>query len=357
MHPSLLARSGAILDTMSVEGTTRRVGPPQLSAGSRFGGYRIEGTLGHGGMGIVYLARQLELDRPVALKVIRPELAGDQHFRGRFRSESRTAASIEHSRVVTVFGAGELDGLLYVAMRYVPGKDLGQLIATGGALPPGGVAELIAQVADGLDAVHAAGLVHRDVKPANVIVAGPVEGSASATAYLTDFGLAKAAAATDGLTVTGELIGSVDYMAPEQIEGRRVDARADVYALGCVLLHAVTGRVPFPDRESSAKMWAHLNEPAPAAGSRNDAASALDPVIRRAMAKDPADRFPSAGDFGRAALAALRHEAVIEPERTVGAGEAAPTETARLDTEPTPVRTRKLPTRRPRRRKRRFLLA
>src|SRR5215203_3720487 len=202
MHPSLLARSGAMLDTMSVEGTTRRVGPLILSAGSLFGGYRIEGTLGHGGMGIVYLARQLELDRPVALKVIRPELAGDRHFRARFRSESRTAASIEDPRVVTVFAAGELDGLLYVAMRYVPGDDLGRLIAIRGALPPQRAAELMAQVAGGLAAVHAAGLVHRDVKPANVIVADG-EGDSGPAAFLTDFGLAKAAAATDGLTATG----------------------------------------------------------------------------------------------------------------------------------------------------------
>jgi len=177
-------------------------------------------------------------------------------------------------------------------------------------------------------------------------------------AFLTDFGLAKAAAATDGLTATGEVIGSVDYMAPEQIEGRRVDARADVYALGCVLLHAVTGRVPFPDRESSAKMWAHLNEPAPAAGSRNDAASALDPVIRRAMAKDPANRFPSAGDLGRAAVAATRGEAVTEPEHVVGAGEAAPLpETVRLSRDPALPPTDPLPRPRRRRRALAFLVA
>jgi Protein kinase domain/PASTA domain len=335
---------------MSVEEETLRpTGPISLSAGARFGGYRIERTLGHGGMGIVYLAYQLELDRLVALKVIRPELAHDDHFRARFRSESRTAASIHHPRVVTVFGAGERDGLVYVAMRYVAGNDLGQLIAARGALPADRAAELIAQVADGLDAVHAAGLVHRDVKPANVIV----ENDGRTAAYLTDFGLAKVAAATEGLTATGEVIGSVDYMAPEQIEGARIDARTDVYALGCVLFHTVSGRVPFAHRESSAKMWAHLNEPPPAARSWNrDVPKALDRVIQRAMAKDPANRFPSAGDLGRAARAAVRGKRVTEPERAVGSGEAAAAETVPIATEVAPAPT--VPLRR-RRKKRRWM--
>jgi Protein kinase domain/PASTA domain len=340
---------------VSVEGTTQGPASVLLSVGSRFGDYRIEGTLGHGGMGIVYLARELGLDRLVALKVIRPELAHERHFRARFQTESRIAAAIEHPRVVTVFGAGELDGLLYVAMRYVPGDDLGRLIATRGALPSAEAAGLIDQVAEGLDAVHAAGLVHRDVKPANVIVAERETDSGPA-AFLTDFGLAKAAAATDGLTATGEVIGSVDYMAPEQIEGRLIDARTDVYALGCVLFHAVSGRVPFPDRESSAKMWAHLNEPPPPAGARYGS-RALDRVIRRAMQKDPARRFPSAGDLGRAALAAVRGEAVTEPERAVGAGEAAPADTVPIRTEVAPGPTEPLPRRRRKGRGRRRVLA
>jgi hypothetical protein len=342
---------------MSVEGTIGGSAATELAAGSAFGGFRIERTVGRGGMGIVYLARELRLDRLVALKVIRAELATEESFRARFRSESLTAASVEHPRVVTVFGAGERDGLLYVAMRYVPGRDLGRLIAARGVLDAEGAADLIAQVADGLDAVHAAGLVHRDVKPANVIVAEPAPGELHAAAYLTDFGLAKAIASTSGLTATGEVIGTVDYMAPEQIEGRRVDARTDVYALGCVLFHTVTGEVPFPERVSTAKMWAHLNEPPPATGSRaGDRASALDPVIRRAMAKEPADRFPSAGDLGRAAVAAVRGEAVTEPERLVGAGEAAPLpETVRLDAETTLAPTDRLPRRRGGRRRRRLI--
>jgi serine/threonine protein kinase len=335
---------------MSVEGTTRGGAPGALAAGSEFGGFRIERTLGHGGMGIVYLATELRLDRQVALKVIRADLAGDDSFRARFRSESRTAASVEDPRVVTVFGAGENKGLLYVSMRFVPGRDLGRLVDADGALSPGDAARLIAQVADGLDAVHAAGLVHRDVKPHNVIV--DEEGDA----HLTDFGLAKAMGATTGLTATGQVIGTVDYMAPEQIEARRVDARTDVYALGGVLFYAITGGVPFAERESSAKMWAHVNEPPPSVGGGR--AGVLDPVIRRAMAKDPADRFPSAGDFGRAAVAATRGEAVTEPEHVVGAGEAAPLpETIRLSRDPALPPTDSQP--RPRRRGRTvaFILA
>jgi serine/threonine protein kinase len=311
---------------MSVEGRTRGNAPGALGAGSKFGGFRIERTLGHGGMGIVYLATELRLERQVALKVIRTELAADEDFRARFRSEQLTAASVEHPRVVTIFGAGELDGLLYVSMRYVPGSDLGRLVEGEGALSPDEAARLIAEVADGLDAVHAAGLVHRDVKPHNVII------GKDGHAYLTDFGLAKAMAATSGLTATGQVIGTVDYMAPEQIEARRVDARTDVYALGGVLFHALTGQVPYADRESSAKMWAHVHKDPPTAGRR---ASVLDPVIGRAMAKDPADRFLSAGDMGRAAVAATRGEAVTEPEHVVGAGEAAPLpETVRLSRDP-----------------------
>ena len=325
---------------MSVEGTTRGEARGALAAGTTFGGFRIERTLGHGGMGIVYLATELRLERQVALKVIRSDLAGDEDFRARFRSESRTAAAVEDPRVVTVFGAGEVDGLLYVSMRYVPGRDLGRLVDADGPLPPEEAARLIAQVADGLDAVHAAGLVHRDVKPHNVIV------GEDGDAYLADFGLAKAMGATTGLTATGQVIGTVDYMAPEQIEAQRVDARTDVYALGGVLYHAITAKVPYAERESSAKMWAHVNEPPPSAGRRG---SVLDPVIRRAMAKDPADRFPSAGDLGRAAVAATRGEAVTEPEHVVGSGEAAPLpETVRLSRDPTIPPTDPQP--RPRRR-------
>jgi serine/threonine protein kinase len=290
-----------------------------------FAGYRIERALGRGGMGVVYLATELGLERRVALKVIRNDIADDERFRERFRSESRTAASIEDPRVVTVYAAGERDGLAYVAMRYVSGVDLQRLTAARGPLSPERAAAVIEQVGEGLDAVHAAGLVHRDVKPANVIVAEDEPDREDPKAFLTDFGLAKTVASTSGLTATGEVIGTVDYMAPEQIQAERVDARADVYALGGVLFFAITGEVPYSAADSSAKMWAHLNEPPPSASSRGSGREVLDPVIRRAMAKDPGRRYPSAGDLGRAAVAAVRGEAVTQSEHAVGSGEAAPT--------------------------------
>lgn len=312
----------------------------EFATGSDFAGYRIEGVLGRGGMGIVYLAGEPELDRLVALKVIRAELADDQAFRRRFASESRAAAAIEHPNVISVYRAGEHRGRPYLAMRYVPGRNLQTRIAAEGRLRPDRAASLTYEIAEGLDAIHAAGLVHRDVKPANIIVSDRNKGM---SAYLTDFGLAKSAASESGMTRTGEVIGSLDYLAPEQIEGHRVDARTDVYALGCVLFELLTGTVPFPGRESSAKLWAHLNEPPPSVDRWPDRALAeLDPVVRRATAKNPEDRFPSAGDLGRAAIAAAAGVAVTEPERHVGAGDAA-ADTTSIASE-APGTTRRVPT-------------
>ncbi|MGZ5356830.1 MAG: protein kinase domain-containing protein [Solirubrobacterales bacterium] len=312
----------------------------EFATGSDFAGYRIEGVLGRGGMGIVYLAGEPELDRLVALKVIRAELADDQAFRRRFASESRAAAAIEHPNVISVYRAGEHRGRPYLAMRYVPGRNLQARIAAEGRLRPDRAASLTYEIAEGLDAIHAAGLVHRDVKPANIIVSDRNKGM---SAYLTDFGLAKSAASESGMTRTGEVIGSLDYLAPEQIEGHRVDARTDVYALGCVLFELLTGTVPFPGRESSAKLWAHLNEPPPSVDRWPDRALAeLDPVVRRATAKNPEDRFPSAGDLGRAAIAAAAGVAVTEPERHVGAGDAA-ADTTSIASE-APGTTRRVPT-------------
>jgi hypothetical protein len=309
----------------------------EFATGSDFAGYRIEGILGRGGMGIVYLAHEPELGRLVALKVVRAELADDQAFRRRFTSESRAAAAIEHPNVISVYRAGEDRGRPYLAMRYVPGRNLQARIAAEGPPPPDRAASLTYEIAEGLDAIHAAGLVHRDVKPANIIVS---DRDGATSAYLTDFGLAKLAASDSGMTRTGEVIGSLDYLAPEQIEGRRVDARTDVYALGCVLFELLTGTVPFPDRESSAKLWAHLNEPPPSVDRRPDRALAeLDPVVSRAMAKNPEDRYPSAGDLGRAAIAAAAGVAVAEPERQVGAGDAAADTMPLASEAPGPTRT------------------
>src|SRR5215211_100138 len=201
--------------------------------GTTVGGYRVEAEVGRGGMGVVYRAEQLGLGRTVALKLIAAELAQDRGFRERFERESRLAASIEHPNVIPVYEAGEADGVLYISMRYIDGSDLRALISSGGRLDPRRAAALLGQVGNALDAAHGLGLVHRDVKPANVLVAG--EG-AQEHAYLTDFGLTKRAASHGGLTKTGEWVGTVDYVSPEQIQGHGLDARTDVYSLGCVLV-------------------------------------------------------------------------------------------------------------------------
>ena len=292
----------------------------QLEGGSRFAGFEIESVLGAGGMGVVYRATQLALDRTVALKLITPDFASDEDFRERFKRESRLAASIEHPNVVTVYEAGEDEGRLYIAMRYVEGTDLYALIAAEGALEPARAADLLSQVAGALDAAHASGLVHRDVKPANILIEDGDH------AYLTDFGLTKRTASV-GPTKTGQWVGTADYVAPEQIKGEPVDARADVYALGCVLYHMLTGKPPFIRDSEVAKIWAHMNDPPPSLVESGAGPSpAFDGVIRRAMAKAPGDRFPSAGDLGRAATAALEGRAIIEPERSIAAGAAAPAE-------------------------------
>jgi serine/threonine protein kinase len=290
--------------------------------GAVIGGYRIEAGIGRGGMGVVYRAEEVRLGRQVALKLIAPELADDPDFRQRFQRESRLAASIDHPNVIPVHAAGEVDGLLYIAMRYVDGTDLRALLQSEGRLDPQRAAYITAQVAAALDAAHARGLVHRDVKPANVLIARVGDRE---HAYLTDFGLTKHTSSLGGLTKTGAVVGTIDYVAPEQIQGGSLDARTDVYALGCVLHQALTGQVPYLRDSDVAKMYAHLSEPPPAATAVVPALPPeLDNVIARAMAKDQEGRYPSAGDLGRAGLAATERRAPEEPERSVARGEAAP---------------------------------
>ncbi len=214
-----------------------------LSPGDVFGGYRIEAVAGRGGMGVVYRAVQLDLGRPVALKLIAADRAADPDFRERFQRESRMAAAIDHPNVVPVHGAGEEDGQLYLAMRYVRGTDLHALIKREGPLAPERAAAIVAQVASALDAAHAAGLVHRDVKPANVLLGGSER---EEHAYLSDFGLTRLLASETQLTETGQWMGTIDFSAPEQLSAHRIDARADVYSLGCVLHAALVGTPPFP---------------------------------------------------------------------------------------------------------------
>jgi Protein kinase domain len=304
----------------------------ELSGGDEFAGYRIERRLGRGGMGILYLAVEPGLDRHVALKLIAPEAAAEEVFARRFAEESRIAASIEHPNVVPIYAAGEEGGVPFIAMRYVSGSDLSRRIAREGRLAPEQAVALIAQVGHGLDAIHAAGLVHRDVKPANVLLSAA---DGADHAYITDFGVARNVATQSGLTQTGRFVGTLDYVAPEQISGGAVDARVDVYALGCLLFKLLTGEVPFPREGEAARLYAHLNDPPPAPSLyAPEVSMALDDVAVRAMSKQPDDRYPSAGDLGRAAVAALSGAPVTVPERTVATGAAATVETRRMSPEP-----------------------
>ena len=285
------------------------------AVGETFGEYTIESVLGRGGMGTVYLATQARLQRKVALKVITPELAHDDEFRARFLRESQLAASLDHPNVIPIFDTSEIDGVLYLAMRYVAGPSLQTLIRERGPLLAEEALRIAEQVGSALDAAHRAGLVHRDVKPANILIAEP-----ESHVYLCDFGLAKRTGSL-GLTRTGSFLGSVDYCAPEQIEGRPVDGRADVYALGSVLFHCLSGRPPFPRDTEFAVLQAHLGDPAPTLFTvRAGLPQALDEVFATAMAKNPDNRYQTAG----ALTVALREAAASGAPREDGATRAAP---------------------------------
>jgi predicted Ser/Thr protein kinase len=275
--------------------------------GSEIGGFRIESVLGRGGMSVVYLAEQTRLGRKVALKVLASGLGDDGQFRDRFLQESHLAASLDHPNVIPIYDAGEDEGCLYIAMRYVEGRDLGEVLKSEGALGLGRTLFIIDQVAGALDAAHEHGLVHRDVKPANVLLVG-----ASDRVYLTDFGVAKPTTSA-GLTRTGFFIGTPDYSAPEQIEGREVGERVDVYALGGVLYSCLTGQVPFQRDTEVAVLQAHLMEPPPKLKDlRPDLPRGLDRVIAKAMAKSKDDRFETCGELAAAAQAAA-HERPTAP--------------------------------------------
>jgi serine/threonine protein kinase/DNA-binding beta-propeller fold protein YncE len=294
----------------------------EITIGSVLAGYRIEGLAGEGGMGRVYRATQIALSRQVAVKLIAPELASEPDFRARFTRESRLTAAIEHPNVIPVYEAGEADGRLFIAMRWVEGTDLRSVILTEGRLEPGRAVAIAEQVAAALDAAHMGGLVHRDVKPANVMLTST---HGQEHVYLTDFGLTKRAGSETALTRTGAFVGTPDYMPPEQIKGERADARTDVYALGCLLFHALTGRTPYDRDTEVAKMYAQLHDPPPKASETAPGTPpVLDAVIARALAKDADERYPSAGDLGRAARAALTGGDPSQPERSLATGLAAP---------------------------------
>jgi WD40 repeat protein len=260
----------------------------EIGDGALVGGYRITRLLGRGGMSTVYVARDTRLDRDIALKVIAPELADDPAFVERFRTESRLAAALEHPAVVPVYDAGEANGVFYIAMRLVGGKDLRRLLADTGSRDLDEALRLVAPVADALDAAHALGLVHRDVKPGNILVAD------DGRSYLTDFGLTKATGQATAESAAGRLVGTIDYMSPEQIRGDEVDGGADQYSLACVLFECVTGRPPFARDSELATLWAHVEEVAPLPSSlRPDLPAVVDEAIALALAKEPSERFPS----------------------------------------------------------------
>ncbi len=284
---------------------------PSLETGTEVSRYRVERLVARGGMGLVYRARDIRLDRPVALKVLSPELSDDDRFRERFVRESRLAAAVDHPNVIPVYEADDWDGLLYIAMRFVEGVDLHTVLATNGRLDPAAALPLLAQAADALDAAHRVGLVHRDVKPGNFMLAGAEADRLppGTHVYLTDFGLTKRASSVSGLTRTGQFLGSLHYVAPEQIRGEEVDARTDTYALGCVAFEMLTGRPPFDMDGEAGLLWAHMSTAPPSlCAVRPDLPPAVDDAIAGAMAKDPADRPATCAEFVaglRASLTAL----------------------------------------------------
>ncbi len=270
-----------------------------LAAGSQVAGYRLERQIGAGGMAVVFLARDERLQRQVALKILDPALAADEEFRNRFIRESRAAAAVDDPNIIPIFKAGEADGMLFIAMRYVPGGDVRTLVRTTGPLSAGRALAIISPVASALDAAHGAGLVHRDVKPANMLV--DVRPGRPYHVYLSDFGLSKGVMTSAGPTISGQFLGTPGYSAPEQMEGKPVDGRADQYSLACAAFEILSGETPFPRDQVTAVIWAHMSEPPPALSSRRPGhPPAVDTVLARALAKAPRDRYASCREFADA---------------------------------------------------------
>ncbi len=278
-------------------------GPGGLGPGSFIAGYRLDEQIGRGGMAVVYRAWDSRLERRVALKILAPELARDDEFRQRFIRESRAAAAVDHHNIIPIYEAGEAAGVLFIAMRFVDGRDVQTIINQRGPLPPARVCDIVGQVAAALDAAHAHGLVHRDVKPANMLRDPSVGSDRTDHVYLSDFGLSKHSVSQSGpsLTSQGQFLGTLNYVAPEQIEGRPVDGRTDEYALACSTFEMLTGSPPFRREETLAIMYAQLSSQPPAVtSSRPDLPEAVDQVMARALAKKPADRYPTCLEFAAA---------------------------------------------------------
>jgi WD40 repeat protein len=289
----------------------------ESAPGTLVAGYRVEESLGAGGMAVVYRARDERLGRMVALKVLGPALAADEEFRRRFIAESRAAAAVDHPNIVPVYEAGQAGDALFIAMRLVTGGDLRQVLDREGPLPPARAAQFLSPVASALDAAHRAGLVHRDVKPANILV--DRQPDRPEHVYLSDFGISKGTEPTTALTGTAHYLGTPEYTAPEQVKGRLVDGRADQYALACVAWHLLTGAVPFQRDLGMAVLFAHLYEPLPPLDALQHLPAAAAHVLARALAKDPGERYLSCGEFADA----LRNVLAL-PSYHPAAGAAGP---------------------------------
>ena len=299
---------------------------PAIDVGSDVDGYRVTGVIGEGGMGTVYRAEEVATGHEVAVKVLLPGVAHDDVFRSRFERESRYAAALDHPNIVRVREVGEFEGSPYIVMDYIPGGDLHAEISGGGPLGPRRAVAVLEQLAGALDAVHEAGLQHRDVKPANVIVVHDENGGVRC--YLTDFGLTKNPSGESRvLTAPGQFVGTSNYTAPEQILGKECDHRVDIYSLGCLLYECLTGDPPFRGAQDEDVLRAHLGEPPPRPSERRPGVpAALDDVVARAMAKKPADRYTSCGDMVRDTRAALGEDTGESLRLQVTRGNAAGSE-------------------------------
>ena len=303
LDPSLGARLAQTAPEPSGTHPGLSHGEPNLALGSDFAGHRIDAFVGQGGMGLVFRATDLALGRPVALKVIAPEVARKPVFRTRFERECRAAAAIDHPHVVQIYHAGEDEGMLYLTMRFVDGTDLRRLLDTEHRVDPGRAISIVGQIAGALDEAHAIGLVHRDVKPGNVLLA---QHSGDDHAYLTDFGITRRAD-DEPVTRTGVALGSADYMAPEQAHGADIDARADIYSLACVLYQMLTGSLVFDRDNDLEKLWAHVHDrPRRLAALNPELPPGFQDVLDRGLAKDPGDRQQSATELARDAAVALQ---------------------------------------------------
>jgi serine/threonine protein kinase len=305
--------------------------PGELTAGSQIAGYQIEEQIGRGGMAVVYRAFDPRLGRSVALKILAPELARDTAFRERFTREMRAAAAVDHPHIVPVYDAGEANGVLFIAMRYVSGQDLRTLLDRERMLAPARVAHIVSQVASALDEAHSRGLVHRDVKPGNMLI-GTVAGSGQPDhVYLSDFGLSKRSLSSTSLTATGQFLGTLDYMAPEQVEGRPIDGRADLYALACSAFEMLAGAPPFKRDEGVAVLWAQLSAPTPSLKAvRPDLPAAVDQVMAKALAKAPADRYQTCSAFAAALMQACGLVSAEAAQARPASSAGPPTERARV---------------------------